>query len=841
MKTKRLFRILFLVTMLILAGCGKQAATEPSQGEVIFLADPPEVQTGNCTMLVWDASSAFEVRLDGELVTLAGNREVCPTETTIYVLEADLGTSAERRELEVRVMGVGEEPAAAVEPEPQEQVANPGAVAPGTPAYQAEAWVALGGPPGGLGYDIRMQPDNPDIMYVTDGFTGFFKTTDGGANWHPINTGIEVFPGTGTEAFCVTIDPHDYNTIWGGLQLSGHIYRSTNGGESWEQRDSGLRFEDCLRSIRGITVDPNNQNTVYAGVEVDYGCRSKEKPPHRQALVFGEVYKSADGGASWKVIWEGENLARYIWVDPRNSNRLYVSTGLFDRDAANSNIPNGIWGGVGILRSDDGGSTWTVLDGKNGLGGLYVPSLFMHPEDPDTLLAAVTYPADPGGEGVYVTRNGGDSWTKILSAEFQWAGMEAVEISSTDPDIWYAAADSTAYRSEDAGRTWQRFALETPDRKGGLPIDLEVDPRDPRRIFQNAYGGGNVLSTDGGETWVDSSHGYTGARVESVTVSSDDSAVVYASAFQSDDGGQTWSGLVNNGKAHLIHQEEAGDYFLVADGYGNIFRSTDGGGAWETVKVVEQLDQPFNPALALSASDPQTVYIGYVHNHCTLGRAGNTYEECYNVMPGFFRSRDGGQTWVEINAPYEGAAITSILVHPQNPQRILVGTTRGLYASGDEGQDWERVEAVDQIIRIASQSDPEFSQVQDFIIFDIAIDPFDPNIVLVAADPGAVIRSTNGGLSWEQVASGMDPNEPIADLLFDPSHQNVIYAASRLSGVFVSTDGGNTWVQINNGLFRKDVSALGLSTDGNVLYAGTASGSGGSGVWRLGTPVATQP
>jgi hypothetical protein len=109
MKTKKLFGILFLGAVLVLSGCGEQAATEPPQGEVIFLADPPEVQMGNCTMLVWDASSAFEVRLDGELVTLVGNREVCPTETTIYILEADLGTSVEHRELEVRVIGAEEQ------------------------------------------------------------------------------------------------------------------------------------------------------------------------------------------------------------------------------------------------------------------------------------------------------------------------------------------------------------------------------------------------------------------------------------------------------------------------------------------------------------------------------------------------------------------------------------------------------------------------------------------------------------------------------------------------------------------------------------------------------------
>jgi hypothetical protein len=73
-------------------------------------------------------------------------------------------------------------------------------------------------------------------------------------------------------------------------------------------------------------------------------------------------------------------------------------------------------------------------------------------------------------------------------------------------------------------------------------------------------------------------------------------------------------------------------------------------------------------------------------------------------------------------------------------------------------------------------------------------------------------------------------------LLPDPNRQGVIYAASKFSGVFVSTDWADTWTSLVNGLERKDAQVLALSQDGTVLYLGTASGSGGAGVWRLGTP-----
>ena len=59
------------------------------------------------------------------------------------------------------------------------------------PAYLEEPWARTGGPPGGVGYDIRMRPDAPDTMYVTDAGAGVFRSTDGGQSWSPINTGIE--------------------------------------------------------------------------------------------------------------------------------------------------------------------------------------------------------------------------------------------------------------------------------------------------------------------------------------------------------------------------------------------------------------------------------------------------------------------------------------------------------------------------------------------------------------------------------------------------------------------------------------------------------------------------
>ncbi len=104
-------------------------------------------------------------------------------------------------------------------------------------------------------------------------------------------------------------------------------------------------------------------------------------------LVKGVVYKTVDRGEHWTAVWRGDNLARYIWLDPRNPDVVYVSTGIFDREAANSDPDAGVPGGVGVIKSVDGGRTWRRV--ATGMRNLYVGSLFMHPTRPDVLLAGV--------------------------------------------------------------------------------------------------------------------------------------------------------------------------------------------------------------------------------------------------------------------------------------------------------------------------------------------------------------------------------------------------------------------------------------------------------------------
>ncbi|MBI9051090.1 MAG: hypothetical protein JEZ00_16835 [Anaerolineaceae bacterium] len=789
-----------------------------------FLADQTVLSQGDCTELTWTVSAGYAIEMDGESLPEHGQMQICPTSTTIYTLKAIRNEGSFEQQVEIIVEG-SEVPV----------ITGSQSIEPGTPAYLNGSWQRLGGPPGGLGYDIRMNPDNPDIMYVTDAKAGIHRSGNGGMNWIPVNQGVIPFSGQTYTVFCVTIDPHNADRIWIGTQFTGQIYLSTDGGDTWQEKDAGIAYEGY--SVRGITIDPLNPDIIYAGVEVSSASWNKEPIVKRFDLPKGEVYKSINGGASWQRIWVGDNLARYIWVDPRNTNRIYVSTGIFDRDAANSDVPNGDWGGVGILRSDDAGATWTVLDSKNGLGGLYIPSLFMHPENPDMLLAAVTNSSDAAG--AYLTRDGGDHWEMILAMP-EGYGAEAVEISTRNPDIWYAASEDHIWRSDDAGETWQHFRLEVSNREAGIPIDLQVDPRDPMRIFVNNYGGGNFLSTNGAETWQEASSGYTGYGAFEMGVSPINPFLVFTNFYYSMDAGHSWIGKNTPGFSSIrfFIQPDSGEEYVIAGAGDRIWTSPTSEINWEYIQLADiptelQEQRPMVlTGLAVAPSDNHIMYAGFANNMC----ASRDWNNCYEPTPGLYRSTDAGKSWQPISeSTFKQTSILAIAIHPTDSQQVYVATSQGLFQSQDGGEHWRQLESLDIVTRSVPVFDvgliPE--NLPASMVFDIQIDPFEPSILYAASLPGGVFKSKDSGESWTQMAAGMDPNEPVTAIVPDPTHPGLIYASSEFSGALVSTDAGEHWQIIADGLSMTRMTAIALSADGSVLYGAT----NGGGVFVLGAPM----
>jgi len=699
-----------------------------------------------------------------------------------------------------------------------------------------QTWVRLGGPLGGIGYDIKMNPTDPDVMYVTDAFSGIHKSIDGGKTWFPINNGIDIRAGESRDSipvFCVTIDPNNSDVVWIGLQNTGAIYKSTDAGNTWVKKISGI-VESNGFTVRGISIEPGNSDIVYAAGEINSTLWSGQyKSFQGFDFVKGVVYKSIDGGGNWKPIWRGDNLARYILINPDDPNILYISTGIFDRYAANSDPANGVAGGTGIFKSVDGGATWNPIN--NGLKNLYVGSLYISPVDSNTLLAGTGYAmSDDEGGGIYRSTDGGLNWQYMGGSP----RVVSVEISTANPQIAYAAdvAHSNFFRSDDAGLTWIDLSGNGEEGWGpkdifvGFPIDLQVDPRDPMRIFVNNYGGGNFLSEDGGITWSPSSTGYTGAQIHDSAVDLKNEAIVYVTGnsgtFKSVDGGITWQSLgkfLISGVSITNNPNRPNNLFF---GRGHLMlfqKSEDGGENWKLVMNYESqlmnlqslgtsADWQGVSVVSFAPSDPDIVFGGITQHLCFKFGDSCDVQTIFSVA----KSTDQGDTWQPIyDAPFNGTSVTDIVVHPEQSEVVWAATAgMGVFKTSDGGLTWVKTTPAGGMDTARS----------------LQSNPSSPEHFLLGTDKGVYV-SEDAGLSWKKSSSGMDPNERIWEIVFDPARSNIVYAGSLASGIYLSEDFGRTWRQINTGLTNRNIYTLSISSDGETLYAGT----GGEGVFRLST------
>jgi photosystem II stability/assembly factor-like uncharacterized protein len=843
---------LIIISGLVIALSACQAPPEappPEAGDILFYADETNLQSGECTFLRWEVFDGSGVTLNGAEVPAASEAEVCPGQTQPFELVADRGSHLESRVLEITVIGDTDHPEEDPAPvnEAADQVSGEVlAITPGEPAYLTQTWITTGGPPGGLGYDIRMDPRNPDVMYVTDAWAGVFKSTDGGNYWVPTNNGITARIGPSGDAipvFSLNIDPNNPDTLWAGTQFGGGVFRSDDGGENWRAMNEGI--QEFALTVRGFTVEPGNSDVVYMTGEISsWEWNGEALPGLGLDMTKGVVYKTTNGGQNWERKWFGDNLTRYTLIHPEDPDLVYVSTGIFDREAANSDPVTLDPGGVGILRSHDGGDSWEVLDSRNGFreNELYFGSLFMHPDNPDILIAAAGN--DPyltalgGGIGaVYLTEDGGDRWERVLDLP----NASVVEMCTGDPNVVYAASFSGVHRSMDGGHTWIEVAGHlwgSEDVMAGFPIDMQCDPRDAMRIFVNNYIGGNLLSIDGGVTWTIASNGYTGALLRQVDVNHDDPAHVYSSSrmgvFVSTEGGFNWQGTAHAPARYPEAVVVAADPFdgnhIIAvsiDAGPEPAISHDSGETWAFVDTGLWSDENAQPGLVtrvvFSPYEKDLVLATAGALHCTEDPRVCEEEPGFGVI----RSVDGGSTWARTTITDEQVVDLQFVSQNTVYAAAYPGT---IYRSEDAGQTWQ---VVSQDLHTNFPStDPDAFATKSMLL-SIAIDPSNFNKLFAGFAYGGLMISTDGGATWDAASAGLLPEMSIVDIEADNLHPGVFYLGSSTNGMLYSTDGGATWITNNDGLVTRAVTDLALSADGSVLYLA----ANGGGVFRLGTPV----
>lgn len=344
------------------------------------------------------------------------------------------------------------------------------------------------------GADVRallIDPARPDTLYLGTSGGEVYVSNDGAKSWENPRNGVP-FPGYVVDSLVVDRNGRLWAACWG-LWGGGVIAVSEDGGKSWSRRDSGL--EDF--SVRAIAVDPHDADFVIVG-------------------GLTGVYRSTDGGCTWKKISDQENVES-VAIDPRTHDRLYVGT----------------WRQG--YRTDDGGRTWALIN-----SGMVLDtdmfSITFDRQNPDNMWVATC-------GWVYNTKNRGDNWTRYRDG-FNNRRVHDVELDPCDRDALYAGTVGGLYRSDDSGKTWYLVSDEE------LVVNtIALDPQRPERIILGVEGDGVYLSTDHGKTFSRSCKGLRNLTVTSVAVDPEASKRVYAAVafggvssgiYQSEDAGRSW-------------------------------------------------------------------------------------------------------------------------------------------------------------------------------------------------------------------------------------------------------------------------------------------------------------
>jgi photosystem II stability/assembly factor-like uncharacterized protein len=471
----------------------------------------------------------------------------------------------------------------------------------------------------------------------------------------------------------------------------------------------------------------------------------------------GGVWKTTDGGQTWAPLTDNQPSLEIgaLALDPTNPDIVYAGT----------NFSNAVFGnmGAGILKSSDGGSTWTVLPGPLPTGpGLeaYVQWLAVNPSNGNVVLVV---DASSEGSAVYRSADGGNTWKQVIASSGVYGGQAVFD--PADGNVAYATLGGL-YKSTDGGNTWATALSSVP------VLALAVYPSTPETVsvYVGALGSSSTpmyVTMDGGTTWTP----LPGApECQGILVNPADPEEVFAgssSVSVSTDGGSTW-----------------GSFFFGASGVQSALGvSADGSvlyvgsewGAWKLTGwpngVLNSAD--LNPTLAIT-----NFYDIAIHPTDPTKGIGGAQSDGMDLY-------SGGLSWQSVACDNGGDAAFDFL----NPNTIYVTCTPapGILKSTDGSNTFS-----------PSQDGIDTSEFQPGLLPALAMDPSDPQQLYVAA--GHVWQSTDGAASWTAISPVLGPGLGTwQSLAIAPSDPNTVYLGNT-QGVWVTTSAnqgsGAAWVNI---------------------------------------------
>jgi hypothetical protein len=603
-----------------------------------------------------------------------------------------------------------------------------------------------------------------------------------GAAWEPLGP-----TNGGGRTLTVVFEPGDPGTIWAGA-AGGGLWRSTTGGvgaTAWERIDTGFP----VLGVSSIAFDPGDANVIYIGTGEVYNHQmSGDLPADRRTRgSYGiGILKSTDGGGTWsKSLDWSYNQKHGVWavrVDPLDADVVWAATT------------------DGIYKSVDAGASWVQK-----LNVVMGTDLVIHPTSTDTVLAACGN-LSSANRGIYRSTDGGDNWNQTTGGGIPSSFMGKIQFAVTpaDPDLVFASIGNGFTSAQ--GQTWLMRSTDFGDSfnlrsnvdysryQGWFAHDVAVSPTDV-----------DTLMCIGIDAWKSTNGGM------SLTQKSD-WASYFTGAIPS--GGPEGPPNFSHADHHdvIYHPTDPNILYLANDG--GVFRSTDGGETFEGVNGGYQTQQFYNGSTNY-ATDPNLAMGGLQDNSTTIYRGSGDWDR--GVLGGdggwgaidptdssivyataqflyIAKSVNDGVNFTYIAPSNPGgpvAFISPFLISQEDPQ-VLYGGTSYMHRSFDGGNSWDLGNGGAEL------------DGNGLLLLAIAQDNDD--VIYAATYPGAsrghVFRSLDGGASFTDITGSLPDRYP-GDLTVDPADEaTVILTMSGFgsSHAYRSTDYGTTWADIDGGV-----------------------------------------
>lgn len=635
--------------------------------------------------------------------------------------------------------------------------------------------------------DIAVHPNKPHCWYVAVGSGGVWKTENAGTTWTPLFDKQSVYS-TG----CITIDQNNPNVIWVGTGENVGGRHVSFGDGIYKSTDGGATWKNMglkeSQHISKIIIHPTNSNILWTAVQGPLWNKGGERG----------LYKSTDGGNSWKKIL-GENEwtgVTDILIDPREPNRMYAATWQHHR-----NIASYMGGGpnTAIYRSDNGGENWIKLANglpKSNMGKI---GLAISPQKPDIIYAAIELDRTKGG--VFRSENRGEKWVKMSDAVSGATGPHYYQELYASPhefDKLYLM-DVRIQVSGNGGKTFTRLKEE---HKHSDNHSIAFSKTNPDYLLIGTDGG-IYESFDGAKNWrfIDNL-----PITQYYKLALDDSKPFYTIYGGTQDN-NTQGGPSRTDNVHGIRNA---DWYitLFADGH-----------------------QP-----ATEPGNPDIIYCEWQEGN--LNRIDTKTGEIIHIQP----QAGKGEPTERFNwdAP--------ILVSPHSPTRLYFASQR-LWRSEDRGDSWQAISEdltknENRLQLPIMGSTQGWDNAWDFnamsnynTITSISESPVQEDLIYIGTDDGLLQMTEDGGATWNKIELSSIPNIPatafINDIKADLHDANTVYIAldNHKYGDFKpliikSINRGKTWKLISNTLPQKTIvwRLVQDHVNPNLLFAGTEFG-----------------